>query len=153
MTEVETTPELVYSFRCNNCNSLETSDHAGERNIPLKCRTCGHGAHYIINNAGAPELISEPENWTVLADLDGDGLKDVISYHGEIKIAAHVPFKTLALKDDHGALVYDDAGTVVHVTTPREGPQVENPAPKHISVTTEESNLGTGDTPIGEVNA
>lgn len=152
MIETEV-PELVYSFRCNNCQSLETSDHAGERDIPLKCRTCGRGAHYIINDAGAPELISEPENWTVLADLDGDGINDVISYHGEIKIAPHTPFKTLVLKDEHGANVIDDDGTVVHVTTPREGPLVENPNPQHISVATEGHALGTGDDVIGEVNA
>lgn len=154
MPEETEVPELVYSFRCNNCNSLETSDAAGERDIPLRCRTCQKGAHYIINDAGAPELVAEPENWTVLADLDGDGLLDVITYHGEIKVAAHQPFKTLALRDDNNAFVYDDNNTLVHVTTPREGPLVENPAPKFIEVATEGHSLGAGEAaPTAEVNA
>lgn len=80
---------MAYAFRCNTCNSLEESAHAGERDVPAKCRTCGAGVSYT------PDGIKsyQPENWTVLADLDGDGLLDVLEYHAisEDEIEAHVP--------------------------------------------------------------
>lgn len=151
MTEA-VAPPVVYHFRCNTCNSLETGDHAGERDIPLKCRTCGKGAHYIIDDNGAPRLVSEPENWTVLADLDGDGIDDVISYHGQIEIGRHSPFKAAALTDEHGALMRDEAGTVMMTTLERSGPEVEPEAPKHVQVITAES-VGNLDDVIGKVNS
>lgn len=126
----------TYHFRCNSCNTLESSDHAGERDIPLRCRTCGKGAHYIINAAGAPELVPEPENWTVLADLPPDQLAPILEYHAieASEIGSHVPFVTVAKRDDTGALVLDENQAVVHETSPREGPMVEPVNPQHITV-------------------
>lgn len=126
----------TYHFRCNSCQTLESSDHAGERDIPLRCRTCGKGAHYIINEAGAPELVPEPENWTVLADLPPDELAPILEYHAieASEIAAHQPFVTLAQLDAAGNVVRDENDAVVHVTTPREGPMVEPTNPQFITV-------------------
>lgn len=126
----------TYHFRCNNCNTLEDSSHAGERDIPLKCRTCGKGAHYVINDAGAPELVPEPENWTVLADLPPAELAPILEYHAidASEIEAHTPFVTVAKRDDTGALVLDENEAVVHETTPREGPMVEPANPQFITV-------------------
>ena len=80
---------MAYAFRCLNCNSLEESVHAGERAVPAKCRTCGAGVSY------SPDGIKSyhPENWVVLADLDGDGLDEVLDYHKitEDDIELHVP--------------------------------------------------------------
>jgi len=138
---------MAYAFRCNSCQSLAGSDEAGERDLPLKCRTCGKGAHYKISVAGAPVMITEPENWTILADLDGNGIADILEYHGleSSDIAAHVPFVTTAKKDVAGALVYDENSAVVLETAPREGPAAEPVAPKHVAVEAVEA-LGTTDT-------
>jgi hypothetical protein len=127
---------MAYAFRCNTCNSLEGSGHAGERDIPLKCRTCGKGAHYIINDAGAPEMVPEPENWTVLADLDNNGIADILEYHAiaASEIEAHVPFVTTVVKDANGTVVTGADGAPLHTTATREGPMIEPVAPQHILV-------------------
>lgn len=80
---------MPYAFRCKNCNSLEEAEHAGERSVPAKCRTCGKGVLFT------PDGIKsyDEANWIVLADLDGDGLADVLDYHKieADEIVAHVP--------------------------------------------------------------
>lgn len=123
---------MAYAFRCNSCNSLEESAHAGERDIPLRCRVCGAGAHYEIVN-GAPQMVQEPENWTVLADLDNNGIADILEYHGEIEVEAHVPFVTVALKDGD-TLLKDENDAVVQITAPREGPATEPENPQFVEV-------------------
>lgn len=72
---------MAYAFRCRNCNMLEESGHAGEQDVPRGCRLCGAGHHFILNAAGVPESVEEPENWIVLADLSDKELAPILAYH------------------------------------------------------------------------
>lgn len=92
---------MSHAFRCKNCNSLEESGAAGERDVPAKCRTCGAGVSFT------PDGIKtyDPDNWAVLADLPAGELADVLEYHaiGADEIEAHVPFKTEFVDGEHVA--------------------------------------------------
>lgn len=89
MTDEQATAPVQYAFRCNNCNSLAEAGHAGERQVPAKCTTCGKGVRFTEDGIKT----YDEDNWTVLADLDGDGLLDVLDYHGITPddITRHVP--------------------------------------------------------------
>jgi len=83
---------MAYAFRCNNCGRLEEGSHAGERDVPLGCRVCGKGSHFELND-GAPTLVADPDNWTVLADLPKDELAPILEHHaiGKEEIGRHEP--------------------------------------------------------------
>lgn len=83
-------PVPKYAFRCNNCNSLETSANAGERDFPAKCPTCGKGVRFDPDT-GVKSY--DESNWTVLADLDGPDKDGVFEYHAitDADIERHVP--------------------------------------------------------------
>src|SRR4051812_9249906 len=88
---------MAYAFRCKNCNTLEEAGHAGERQVPAKCRTCGAGVRFT------PDGIKtyQEDNWAVLADLPADELDEVLEYHGITadEVVAHSP--TEAVDPDH----------------------------------------------------
>ena len=123
---------MSYAFRCRNCNSLEPAGLAGERDVPIKCPTCGAGVKWEINEGGDPVKTEHPENWIVLADLDADGLKEVTDYHGEIDIERHEPF--YSVMDDAKRHVLNDDGSIMTAlvgSTPSVG---RAPDPNHIPV-------------------
>jgi len=68
-----------FAFKCKNCGHLETSGNAGERDFPAACRTCGSGVSFDPLT-GIKQY--HDDNWIVLADLDGDGVLDIVSFHG-----------------------------------------------------------------------
>lgn len=80
---------MAYAFRCRNCNSLAESEHAGERDVPAKCSTCGAGVSF------SPDGIKtyDPDNWLVLADASAHELAQVLKFHAitEDDVAVHVP--------------------------------------------------------------
>lgn len=84
---------MAYAFRCRNCNMLEESGHAGERSVPRGCRLCGAGTHFELNAAGIPVAVDDPDNWIVLADLEGPALDKILKYHAISRkdIAKHTP--------------------------------------------------------------
>lgn len=88
---------MAYAFRCNNCNSLAEAEHAGERDRPAKCATCGAGVRFT------PDGIKsyDDDNWTILADLTDDELEPILEYHALSldDISVHVP--TPAVDPDH----------------------------------------------------
>lgn len=63
-----------YSFRCNNCGRLETSENAGERDFPAACRSCGAGVSFHPTT-GIKQY--HEDNWTVLADLSPEELEAI----------------------------------------------------------------------------
>lgn len=83
-----------FAFRCKNCRLLVEAGAAGEREVPRGCPQCNAGGHWELE-AGIPKFVDEPENWTVLADLDVDDLEPVLKFHKiEAKdIERHVPLE------------------------------------------------------------
>lgn len=68
-----------YAFKCRWCGNLEDAGNAGSLDRPAACRICGHGVAFDPVT-GIKSL--DPDNWIVLADLKGDELQDVLSFHG-----------------------------------------------------------------------
>lgn len=79
-----------FSFKCKNCGHLESSGYAGERALPAACSICNRGVSFDPVT-GVKQY--HDDNWIVLADLDGDGLDEVINFHGITKsqIEKHTP--------------------------------------------------------------
>lgn len=71
--------EPKYAFKCRFCGNLEDAGNAGSLDRPAACRICGHGVAFDPVT-GIKSL--DPDNWIVLADLKGDELQDVLSFHG-----------------------------------------------------------------------
>lgn len=78
----------MYAFRCRNCNLLVAAGAAGEEHserldehghlVPAACPLCGHGVRFDpVTGIKA----YDPDNWIVLADLEGNVLDDVLDYH------------------------------------------------------------------------
>ena len=78
---------MAFAFRCKNCNTLETAEYAGERDVPIKCATCGAGVSFDKQGVKT----EDPDNWIVLADLSDAELKKVTAYHGDIEVEKHTP--------------------------------------------------------------
>ena len=80
---------MSYAFRCKNCNSLEPAASAGERDVPIKCPTCGAGVSFDKQGVKT----EDPDNWIVLAELDDKALKPILEYHAIDKdeIETHTP--------------------------------------------------------------
>lgn len=89
MTE-ETTPDLVYAFKCRECGHLEDDQNIGELDTPAACRNCGAGVSYDPRS-GIKSY--DKDNWIRLADLKGEELKEVLDFHG-IKKADIVAVET-----------------------------------------------------------
>ena len=69
---------IEYAFKCANCGTLEPPEAAGELEVPAKCHICGKGAHFDTDTG---VRVLDPDNWIVLADLEGKALKDLHDFH------------------------------------------------------------------------
>lgn len=58
---------MAHAFRCKNCGRLETSDNAGESDVPHACCACGSGVAFD-SKTGIKTLVKD--NWEVLALCD-----------------------------------------------------------------------------------
>lgn len=121
---------MKYAFRCRNCNSLEPAALAGERDVPIKCPTCGAGVKWEIDAGGNPIKTELPENWEVLADATPERLATIHEYHGgsdedggevPIEIERHVPFYAVRLPD--GSNLFHDDGTLATLPLGTEPPE------------------------------
>lgn len=124
---------MASAFRCRNCNSLEPAELAGERDVPIKCPTCGAGVTWTIDAGGNPIRTENPENWIVLADLSDDELEEVTDFHGEVEVERHVPFYNV-LRADGSHVRYAD-GTLATLPLGVEPPEgLLGPDPDHVPV-------------------
>lgn len=71
-------PVIEYAFKCRNCGTLEPPEVAGELEHPAACHICGHGVRFD-QFTGLRSL--EPDNWIVLADLEGADLEAFNEFH------------------------------------------------------------------------
>ena len=69
---------IEYAFKCAYCGSLEEAQVAGENATPTACHICGRGVSYDPVT-GIRQL--HPENWIVLADLEGEDLAALHEFH------------------------------------------------------------------------
>lgn len=81
---------MQYAFKCRACGHLEEPGNAGENEVPAACRNCGAGVAFDPRT-GIKKLV--PENWIVLADLEGDELDAVLEQHAisQDDIVRHEP--------------------------------------------------------------
>lgn len=84
--------KIEYAFQCQNCNSFEGPDAAGELEVPTACHICGKGVTFD-EVTGA--RILEPDNWIVLADLTEAQQNKIASTYGfdpdTHRIVSHTP--------------------------------------------------------------
>ena len=69
---------IEYAFKCRNCGALEEPQIAGENEVPTACHICGRGVSYDPVT-GIRQM--HPENWIILADLEGEDLAALHEFH------------------------------------------------------------------------
>ncbi len=86
--------ENKFAFQCQNCGAVEPAGAAGDNAKPGACHVCRHGVKYEVHPDGTGfNVIQQPENWIVLADLEPGELAKDFHRHGlkPENVAKHTP--------------------------------------------------------------